>query len=327
MEDIIFSNDELVLPKDQGNSNVAGEIYAANEQRFVEAHFNEPLTVYARGWRDPSNIIETLDFFAPIVRTSRRFTYGSFVNAEEFYSETDDIRPIGTDFKHVEYTSVKILGQTKDKGLTIVIDLDEIADDPGWEESTVGKLRRRLARNEFRRTWALLSAAAVDTAKTWDVTAGKDPDQDIQTELIAASNVSGLRPNRIGFGDTAWDKRGVSHRAQNTAGGYASAGYTQEQLASFLNVDRTHVSRERYQSSASAKTAIANDKVIMFMAEQGIGREDPSNIKRFISAVEGGGDFRVYTQQLSAKLYAVTVEHYSDIVITSTLGIRQFTIS
>ena len=131
----------------------------------------------------------------------------------------------------------------------------------------------------------------------------------------------------MGYGDTAWDKRGFSHRAQNNAGGYASATLTPEALAGILNVDKVAVSKERYASTAAARTEIVSNLVFEFYAMDGMDTEDPSNTKRFVSPVEGGGNFRVFSQQLSAKLYAITVEHYSLIKITSTLGLRKLTIS
>ena len=78
----------------------------------------------------------------------------------------------------------------------------------------------------LRRAIALLSAAATNTAKTWDTTAGKDPDSDVNTELVTAADLSGIRPSRVGFSDTSWSKRLLAHRAQNTAGGFASAAMT-----------------------------------------------------------------------------------------------------
>lgn len=312
---------------ESGLARTHGQIEFANASRLVEGYFSEPLTSYAVGWRDPNNIEATLEFFAPSVSVNRRFEYAEAVNAEEFYSETDDVRAIGADFKRVEFKSVKTTAKTDNKGLTMIVDLDEVADKDGWEQMYTGKLLRRLFRNELRRTITLISNAATNTAKTWDTTAGKDPDQDVRTDLIAASDLSGIRPNRIGYGDTSWDKRGISHRAQNNAGGYASAALTPEQLASQLGVDRILVSRERYSSSATARTQVVSNLVLEFYAEDAMDTEDPSNIKRFVSPVDGGGKVRVYTQQLSAKLYAITVEHYSLIKITSTLGLRKLTIS
>lgn len=302
-----------------------GVIALANEARFTETYFSEPLTTYAVGFKDPSDLDASLEFYSPRVATTRRFEFKKAVNAEEFYSETDDLRATGADFKRVEYTGTTVNEKTLNKGLTVRVDLDNVT--PGWENRTTAKLLRRLKRNELRRAIALLSAAATNTAKTWDTTAGKDPDQDVLGDLVTAGDSSGISPNRVGYGLTAWQKRVLSHRAQDTAGGYASAGMTPQQVAAFLGVDGVMVSKERYATSASAKAQIVANLVLMFAAMSGSDAEDPSNIKRFVSAVEGGGDVRVYQQQVSAKLVDLTVEHYSNIIITSTLGIRKFTVS
>jgi hypothetical protein len=302
-----------------------GVIALANEARFTETYYSEPLTNYGVGFRDPNNIDATLEFFAPEVPTSRRFEFKKAANAEEFLSETDDLRAIGASFKSVEYTGTSVNEKTLNKGLTIVVDLDNAT--AGWEQRTVAKLIRRLKRNELRRAIALLSAAATNTAKTWDTTAGKDPDQDVLSDLVTAATASGISPNRVGYGHTAWTKRRLSLRAQNLSGQAGSAGMNEAELAGFLGVDQVLVSKERYQSGAAAKTEVVNNLVLMFAAMSGADTEDPSNIKRFISPVEGGGYVRVYVQQISAKLVAITVEHYSNIVITSTLGIRKFTVS
>ena len=41
----------------------------------------------------------------------------------------------------------------------------------------------------------------------------------------------------------------------------------------------------------------------------------------------GGGKFNVYVQQVSSKLIDITVEHHSNTVITSTLGLEKATIT
>lgn len=301
-------------------------IVEANASLLTEGYFSEPLTAYATGWRDPNNIEETLRFYAPEVSVNRRFEYAQHTNAEEFYSESDDERAIGADFGAVEYTSNKVNAKTANRGLKICVDLDEVADKDGWREQYTGKLLRRLRRNSLRRAIALLSAAAVNTAKTWDVTAGKDPDQDLIAELITATTASGVSPNRVGFGDTAFSKRLLAHRAQNTAGGFASAGLTADQVAAFLGVDRVHVSKERF-STGGAKQEILGNLVLLFHAMDSLDQEDSSNIKRFVSPTAGGGNVRVYEREVNAKNYEIVVEHYELIAITSTLGIRKLTVS
>jgi hypothetical protein len=303
-------------------------IALANDSRFNESYFSRPLTAFAVGYRDTSDLEGDLEFIAPRVPVNRRFDYEVWSNAEEFYSETtDDLRSIKGDFKQVEYTSTKVNGKTENRGLTIRVDLDEVAEKNGWEERYTSKLIRRLRRNALRRASALLSAAATNTAKTWDVTAGKDPDQDVNAELITAADISGVRPNRVFYGETAWSKRLLAHRAQNSAGGFASAGQPESAVAQFLAVEGVRYSRARYQSSSSAKTQIIANLVLMYQAMSGADVEDPSNIKRFVSPTASGGDMRVYTQQISAKIYEITVEHYELLKIVSTLGIRKFTVS
>ena len=119
----------------------------------------------------------------------------------------------------------------------------------------------------------------------------------------------------------------LAHRAQTSAGGFANAGMTEAQVAAFLGVDQVFKSTARYQSAAASKTAVVANLVLMFAAMGGADTEDPSNIKRFVSPTISGGDLRVYTQQVGSKLYDITVEHYELLKITSTLGIRKFTVS
>ena len=314
------------LPVANGEMPVHIIHQAANDSRFGETYYSEPLTTFSTGYRDPNNIQATLEFFAPTVPApGRLFEWKKWNNSEEFYSEADDVRAIGADFKRVEFTGIDQTGKTLNKGLTVRIDLDQAA--PGWEERWTAKLLRRLYRNELRRAFALLSAAATNTAKTWDTTAGKDPDQDVLTALIAGNDASGIYPNRVGYGHTAWAKRILAHRAQLSAGGFASAGSAPDSVAGFLNVDQVYVSKERYQNAAATKAQIVSNLVLMFMAASGGDIEDPSNIKRFVSPVIGGGQQRVYQQQMSAKLVDITVEYYSALVMTSTLGVQQLTIS
>ncbi len=318
------------LLRDTGQPLVPGQIYTlANDSRFTETFYNEPLTTYSVGWRDPENIEATLNALAPEVPVPRRFSFKKQDNAQEFLSEiVDDVRAIGSDFKKVEYSGTEVPSKTQNKGLMIVVDLENVAEGTNWEQENVARLLRRLNRNELRRAQAALTAAATNTNKTWNSSA--DPDQDIGTDLITANTASGIFPNRVVFGATAWHTRRGAYRAQDNAGGYASAQLTPEQLAEYLGVGRVIVSRERYQSGAAAKSEVFGTKVLMYYADDMAGTEDPSNIKRFVSmhgADQGGGRFRVYRQQLSSKLVAISVEHYSQIVVTSTLGIRQFTVS
>ena len=316
---------------DTGSGYEAGQVLFANDSRFLETYFSEPLTSYAVGWRDPNNIQGTLDFIAPPVQVGRRFEWKQAVNAEEFLSETiDDQRAIGSDFKRVEYTAKDVTDKTLNKGLTYIADLDNVSGVT-WQNDKVAKLLRRLYRNELRRAMTALNTAGTNTNLTWDTTAGKNPDQDLKNDLITAASTTGIRPNRILYGDTAFNKRGLCYESQSGATAFAQvAAMDLKQLASRLMVDEVRLSRERYQSSSTAKSEIVSNLVFGFYAEDGVDTEDPTNMKRFVSsfnAEQGGGLVRVYVQQLSSKLVSITVEHYSKIVVTYAAGIRKWTIS
>jgi len=329
-----FSNEGPPIAYDTGGGYRGGEILFANDARMLETFYSEPLTTYRVGWRDPNDIEGTLNFFAPPVTVGRRFEWKKAVNAEEFLSEVvDDQRGIGADFKRVEYTASDVTDKTINKGLTYIVDLDNVnLNDPNWQNNVVGKLSRRLYRNELRRAVTLISAAATNTNKTWSSGTNANPDQDIKDDLVTATTATGIRPNRISYGDSAFNNRSKAYEnVANTATAYANAAVlTGDALAQRLMVDKLIVSRERYQSAAGSKSEILGNVILAFYAEDGVDTEDPSNVKRFVSLhspEQGGGLFAVYAQQLSQKLFALTVSHYSKTVVTFATGIRKWTIS
>ncbi|MCX6994140.1 MAG: hypothetical protein NT011_13500 [Kiritimatiellaeota bacterium] len=322
MKHMVLSNVVPDYPADTRN-NPRGVICLANEERFTAAFFSEPLSTYAIGWKDPENIQATLDGIAPPVEVPRRFEYKSAVNIEEFLSEVDDIRAIGSSFKKVEFTGTSVNQKTLNKGLTVTLDRDELV--PGKEERTVIRLISRLNRNDLRRAVAALIASASNTGKTWDGTAGKDPDMDVKTDLETGATERGIGDNVIVYGATAWTKRLACLRAQNLAGQARSSTLSQDELAGFLGVDRIVQSKERYQSTKTAKAEVVGAYVLMYYASLLADQEDPSNIKQFWTPTESGR-FRVYREE-HAKTIDISVEHYSNIVLPSTLGLRKFTIS
>jgi len=283
---------------------------------------------------------------APAVPVGRRFEWKAATNAEEFLSEiVDDQRAIGADFKSVKYTGTDVTDKTYNRGLTLIVDLDNVQETgagagvvPSWQQNAVAKLTRRLYRNSFRRAIAALSASAVQVNLTWNqqpvnpAIVPVNPDMDVQADLVTQTTITGIRNNRVLYGDTAFLYRQQAYGAQNNPAGYMGYNPTgaEAAMAAALQVDRVKVSRERYQASLAAKSEILGPNVYTFFAQDNVDTEDPSNIKRFVStfdAEQGGGLFRVYVQQISAKLVAISVEFYEKIVITYAGGIRRLTIA
>jgi hypothetical protein len=149
-------------------------------------------------------------------------------------------------------------------GLAVEVDEEEELLDADWQQRKVALLLGILDRTELRSALALAVAGATNVAKTWDTTAGKDPDQDIATEI----NAMQIPPSNIWIGPGAWIKRMLAHRAQNTAGGFASASLTPEGVGGLLNAS-VEMPRNRYASGAGVTSQIMGSVVLLFSAMSG----------------------------------------------------------
>lgn len=319
---MLFLENEIA--EDRGSGNASGEIYLANESRFVGSTYSEPLTTYTQGWKDPDGLDAILDTIAPRVDVGRRFEYKKFDNAEEFVRDVKDDRAIGSTFKRIEFSGTSASDKTHNRGLTIRIDNDE-QYGPNWEAAATAKIMRRLTRNEVFRALALLVAAGTNAAKTWGSSA--NPDADIRAAVKLYADATGIQPDTVLMAEAAAHLRLDAYEAQATAGAFAGAQRSMQSLAAYLMVDRVDVMKHRYQSAAAAKTSLmGGNYVLIFLAPQGVDTEDPSNIKRFVTPVGGAGRYRVYREEHD-KYVDISVEHYSNIVLPTTLGIRKLTIS
>lgn len=315
----ILLNAPLAL--DDGGNLQRGVIYASNESRFQTGTFDQPLTAYTVGWRDPENLDALLELIAPAVEVSRRFSFKKGKNSQFFLTEDDDVRAIGSPFKRIEFSGEEVDARTLNKGLTIRVDHDEDAIGTDWRERYTGFLLQRLVRNDLRRHVALLVAAANNTAKVWGNAA--NPDADMRTMLRTGKNKSGIRPNRILMGGEGWDLRAESYEAQDTPHAGKRADMSPAEVARKLMIDQLIVSEAVYQSGKTAKSDIVGSIAIGYYARSGMMKDDPSNIKRFVTPTSAGR-FRTIVEE-KAKYTDITVEHYSKGVITSDLGIEKIT--
>lgn len=307
-----------------------GKAALANEAAFNATFFSQPLTDYAVGFRTDAGKVEALlDFLAPKVQTSRRFQYKKADNGSAFaaVADNDDVRAIGGEFKTVEARGDIVDSHTVSKGLTTVVDRDELDENPNVLEQKVAWLKLLLLRGDAIRAWAVLNAAASNTAKTWSASAGA-PDQDLLAALDTAGDSMGFNPNRILFGSTAWQKRLLCLGASDKAAGFAGFSMKPADLAQFLGIDEILISSERYQASASAKSKVTTANVaLLFSGFANASTEDASNAKLFWSPAMGGGEYAVFKDETSAENIKVTVMHKSQVVLANSLGIQKITVS
>ena len=185
------------------------------------------------------------------------------------------------------------------------------------------------ARREIVRAFTGLSGAASGgnaISKTWGTGENaRDADSDLLLHLQTLADDAGLLPNRIWFGSTAWIKRFTTLRAASNSSVAASALLTPEQVAGLAAVDSVNVCNERYQGASGKSTLLSNNLVLLFNAQTSGVKDDPSNIKRFVTKVNGQ-DFAVFREEKAAGV-DVTVAHQSLIAITSSLGVGKYTVS
>lgn len=302
-------------------------ITTANASLFTEAHFSEPLTSYALGWRDPAGYDRLSDFIAPpVITPGQLYEHIEYPNAEAFLSDeaTDDLRPIGADFKTVDYTQTKARREIPNRGLRIVLDWDRIKTMPNWQEHFTNLLMQRLARNGARRKVALGLATGTAASLTWDAAGAADPDYDLANQAKLCADSSGIAPNRVLWGQPAKLLRFACYGATNTAKAMAGRMLSAEEASMKIGLDAL-VDESRYQTG-STKTAIVGSKVLLFNA-YGQSGEDPSNFKTARGATGQGGRFAVYVRQLSVKFWEIVVECYETEWAATTLGARTLTVA
>lgn len=306
----------------------SGVIVAANESRFQSATFNQPLTQYAVGWKPEESLLELMEFLAPSVDVGRRFEFKRAINGEYFLSEQDDARAIGGSFKRIDTAGETIDARTYNKGLTIRVDKDE-EQGADWQERKIDQLLRRLYMNELRRVIVALEAAANDTPIDWKIgDKNKDPDRSIRAALRRGLLKAGIQPNRLALGALAWQYRMDYYETIGSELAVARANDTPDRLAPRFAISSSRVIDTLYQENVvvSEKRELIGAKAYAFFADGGTGKDDPSNLKRFVSPTAQGGRHAVYVEE-HPKHTDITVEHYSNVVVTSEFGLEKLTIT
>lgn len=305
-----------------------------NEERFSASYYSDPLTQYATGWTDPENLEALIDFIAPRVPVGRRFEFKQAINVEAFLSEINDERAIGANFKEIEFKGATVYQKTGNRGLRYRLDLDEEGAGILSEELIVSRILQRLRRNDYRRALATLLAAsaAANTNVTWTypTSTTAQPDEDIRTLIQATQLTSGVFPNRLLMDLKSWNIRKKQYASQALAAG-AIYGYgrTVDDVVADQSVDGMMISKALYQSAewvTPTKSYIMPQNCVAFYAQDNPTRDDPTNLKRFVTPV-ADGDFRVYRQPFGPKFVDITVEFYDVIVQTATIGIGQLTVA
>ena len=110
---------------------------------------------------------------------------------------------------------------------------------------------------------------------------------------------------------------------QDNAGARISSEMSRENLSEKLLVEDIKLLKK--QNLGIQGNEIDGNEIFAFYAQNGLLKDEPSNIKRFVTPSEEGYLFRVYVEN-HTKFTDITVEHYSNIVVTSNTNITQLNV-
>ncbi len=308
-----------------------GRVLAYNASQFSSNNAHEFLTNYAVRYTDPlqDRLRAIREVIAPEVRSNNsafvEYAVYGFADALLAMDNPLDVRrAIGADYATLRNTAKTMTTQRlPDVGVAVEVDEDEELLDADWQQQKVAWLLGILDRTELRQAIALLVAGATNVNKTWDVTAGKDPDMDVLTEIDAAV----IKPNNLIYGPGAWTKRSLSLRAQNLAGQANSSTLTVEQLGGMLNAD-VMVPRNRYSTGAATASNIVGSIVMLFSSQPGMSRNDFSNLKTFVAPSRNGMARMVLVRQIGDKRWRIAVSTGKRLTaLTSAIGLQTITVS
>ena len=178
-----------------------------------------------------------------------------------------------------------------------------------------------LLRQEILRALAGLVAAATTKTVAW--TTASDPHADLALAIAGAADVDGLEKNRGIIGSTMLlNSKLVYQGKANNSALMARGAMGLADLAEYLGLEELRKISAR-QKSGSSYPPIYRNSAIFFNAVQSPMIDDPSHIKRVWSPCDGGGMWKVYREQRGPKVVALTLEHYSQIILPFTTGISR----
>ena len=167
------------------------KIILANSAAYNSSAFSQELTGYAAGYNVPE-LTTALDFIAPPVPVpSKRFEFAQFGKGD-YVIDSDDERSVYGSFKVVRSSGEIVQAKLVHRGLTMVLDSDEISAN--YEQRAVERLKKRLIRNELYRAAGMLVKAATNSAKKWMASgSGKStPDGDLMDLVKSVADACGM---------------------------------------------------------------------------------------------------------------------------------------
>jgi len=315
------------------SSAPGGTVCLANDSLLRQSEYIEELTTFAISYDGMvgNKLARLRDLLAPARPSASRIVRLTTYDENEPWQTVayNKIKraPLA-DFEEVpQRIASKSDLQVNNRGLSVVLDRDQLTDKPEWQQTHTKWLMDLMIRATIIEAISLLYTSAIVTNLVWDTAA--QPDLDVKNNIIQLANTTGFYPNAAVMGDIAALIRSIAYEGQLTAGSIARAmKMTEDELATAWGVDKAIINAERYVTAGttSTKQEIIGSNVLLFSSyDQAI--MDASNLVRHVAAgAYGGGDLAVYVTPIGVKKVILTVENYEYLHVQHTTGLQQLAI-
>ena len=199
------------------------------------------------------------------------------------------------------------------------IDWARYADPEQEMQNRIAEITEIIQLFRFMMAFQILGAIADPHSVSWTTAAGQDPDGSMLSYIVAAAQSSGYRPTRAVIGETAATYRKQSIRTQNNAGGYASANWSNSELASFLGISDVLFSNALSRDQDGTIASVIANKVLLFRNMANATLRDTSIMKTFF-AMDHGARYFTQIRQVSEFVWRVCVSYKERMRITGPVA-------
>jgi hypothetical protein len=303
-----------IIPTNNPGELSHGQICLANDSLFSQATYQTELTTYGIGYADPNRnlLMALLEFLAP-TRPGPRNAIITRHNVDEPFEVVDPKkvkREMLGDFAEIrQRTSTKETRKVPNRGLTLVLDNDQIEEKPNWERMHVEWLIDLLTRASLLEVITLFLSFGLTADVVWDELS--NPDLDVtSTNVDVLAPATGFKANRVALGESASLLRRIAYENKNNPAGFAgSAALSDADIATRMGVAGVRTNVERYNNNG-VKDLFLGRKVLLFSGQDKETGEDISNVVRHVSNANiSGGRYATYIDRKLKKTH-ITVENY-----------------
>ncbi len=299
---------------------------------------NQTLTTYAQGLTQDLGGQGLADFIAPWVVTGVASGQYKSYDDKNAFQVLDTRRAIGDKRAEIKFDASDPAFLCLPHGLQIALDdyeLQQAGTGDGAfpiKQAKTTQLVNAAMRSREKLVWDQVKAgkAATGGIGVWS-NAANDPIAEIDSQIQAIANDTGLMPNRIVFGLSAWAVIRKHPKVTALKSGVNSSGLTLGEFASMLlnPAIEVKVGVIPYDTAAKgvakANANIVGSEVFIFFGQNQPDTVDPSFAKTF--SVDGNGVNAVKEFRQDDLVTKIAVDWSEQVKVTAALSGKRITIT